>query len=327
MVNKQSSKAPSLIIVNSLYLGVMLLIILSGILFAPLTEKINTSQTILLNAAVEILVIGVPCLGLLLFYRRNIRGILRLNRPRLSSLLLTLGMAVTGYIVTVFVSLLWYGVLSRFGEPALQQIPSVSTVSEYGAALLGLCLVPAVVEEIMFRGILLTGYRRTGKIAAIGLSGVLFGIYHVTLMTIPSIILLGIAIAFTVQQTNSIYCGILFHFVFNLISTSLTFLQGYLVKMSEMVDVTALEGGLGGMPSEMMAFATVFWGVMALGALAVFMLFAYLMKKQGLSEESEYPSYNKRPLVIELIPLFITAGIIIFFWVVEIMSMLSGSII
>ncbi len=80
-----------------------------------------------------------------------------------------------------------------------------------------LALMPGVLEEIAFRGVLLHGLRRrlaSPWIAAIA-CGAVFGLFHVSLFRIVPTGLLGIMLALVVLRTRSIYPAMLWHFLNN----------------------------------------------------------------------------------------------------------------
>ena len=85
-------------------------------------------------------------------------------------------------------------------------------------------VLPPIIEEIAYRGILLGSLRRYGDKAAIIISALLFGLAHGNMSQFPYSFVLGITIAFFVIKTNSIYTGIFIHFVNNGIATFLEFL-------------------------------------------------------------------------------------------------------
>jgi membrane protease YdiL (CAAX protease family) len=329
MTERQMEKEwPNILGAGLLYLGVFVAIIFSGIFLGTRLNLEDTAQTLWANGILEILIIGVPAAIMALYYQDNMKQVLRLNKVSASNFWLTVGLAITGYIITVFISLVWYSLLSKLGEPMPQDIPSVTTNREYLVAIICICLIPAVCEELMFRGMLFSGFRRLGAVRAIILTGILFGVYHVTLMTIPSIILLGIAITWVVYQTDSLFCGVIFHFIYNFISTTLTYAQGALMQFATPTDVDLIEGGIDAMPKEMLMAAYGIWGIFAIGSVVVFFFFAYLMrKKNGYKRAKDckpIPMPHRVPIVVELIPIFITFGIIIRLWGAELMTMMMG---
>lgn len=69
-----------------------------------------------------------------------------------------------------------------------------------------------VIEEVAFRGILLTGYRRSGRVlGAILWTGFLFGLYHMNLNQFGYAVLIGIVSAFMVESTGSLIPSIVLH--------------------------------------------------------------------------------------------------------------------
>lgn len=87
-------------------------------------------------------------------------------------------------------------------------------------ALYGLSIVviPPLVEEIMFRGVILQSLRRYGDGFAVLVSAMLFGMYHGNFVQMVFAFLSGLALGFVVIRTNSLLPSILIHFINNGIS-------------------------------------------------------------------------------------------------------------
>ncbi|MEW6026582.1 MAG: type II CAAX endopeptidase family protein [Planctomycetota bacterium] len=84
--------------------------------------------------------------------------------------------------------------------------------------LLLLCIgiIPAVAEEVLFRGIILSGLKNSSTAArAIVLSGLLFGIIHIFPPQVVSVSILGMFFGLLVVKTNSIVTAIWCHFLNN----------------------------------------------------------------------------------------------------------------
>ncbi len=81
---------------------------------------------------------------------------------------------------------------------------------------LGLALVPALCEELAFRGFILTGLRRRFRPwAAVLLSSFLFALYQMNVFQFAAHFLAGIVLALLVVRSNSLFPAIVFHLVFN----------------------------------------------------------------------------------------------------------------
>ncbi|MDX1618359.1 MAG: CPBP family intramembrane glutamic endopeptidase [Balneolaceae bacterium] len=77
-------------------------------------------------------------------------------------------------------------------------------------------LVPAVCEEILYRGYVMRAFERSWGIwVAIVASGFLFGLYHLQLTNLLPLASIGILLAFVTYVSDSIYPAILAHLINN----------------------------------------------------------------------------------------------------------------
>jgi len=81
--------------------------------------------------------------------------------------------------------------------------------------LLLLAVLPALVEEYVFRGLIFLGYKKRNPLKAVLLSAVLFGFMHLNINQFSYAFVLGIVLALLVYATGSIIPGILVHFTIN----------------------------------------------------------------------------------------------------------------
>jgi sodium transport system permease protein len=95
-------------------------------------------------------------------------------------------------------------------ESALSGAPSL------WAAIALLALLPALCEELAFRGFILSGARRLGhKWWAIGFSALAFGLVHSFLHQKINAAAMGLIIGYIAVQTGSLWPGVLLHAVNN----------------------------------------------------------------------------------------------------------------
>ncbi len=81
---------------------------------------------------------------------------------------------------------------------------------------LALAAAPAICEEIAFRGFLLSGFSRGGKIRlAVILSSLAFGIIHMIPQQVFNAALMGVVLGMMCIRSRSLIPGIAFHFVYN----------------------------------------------------------------------------------------------------------------
>ncbi|MBO5873278.1 MAG: CPBP family intramembrane metalloprotease [Clostridia bacterium] len=101
------------------------------------------------------------------------------------------------------------------------QIETPDGVFGFLLVILSTAVTPALVEEFAMRGIVLGSLRKHGDGFAIIISAALFGLMHCNFMQIPFAFLVGLALAYSVIKTGSIWTGIAIHFINNLLSVCL----------------------------------------------------------------------------------------------------------
>ncbi len=80
------------------------------------------------------------------------------------------------------------------------------------------CTLVPFVEELTFRGLGFYLLRPYGAWVAILGTGVLFGLSHGLVLSLPIIIVFGVVLAWIREQTDSVYPGMLLHGTFNLVA-------------------------------------------------------------------------------------------------------------
>lgn len=85
-------------------------------------------------------------------------------------------------------------------------------------AAITVAILPAVCEELLFRGFLLSGFSSSmGKWPAIILCGCLFGALHLQPLQMPFTALVGIGLAYAALETGSVFIPIIMHCAHNLL--------------------------------------------------------------------------------------------------------------
>jgi len=74
------------------------------------------------------------------------------------------------------------------------------------------------VEELTFRGLGFSLLARFGRAPAILLVGILFGLAHGLVLSLPVIVAFGCILAWVRSRTRSVFPGMLLHGLFNLIA-------------------------------------------------------------------------------------------------------------
>ena len=98
-------------------------------------------------------------------------------------------------------------------------------------------VLPAMVEEFVFRGILFNGYRDSVIIRAAVASALLFGLFHMNVNQFSYAFVVGILFALLYEATGSLLASVTMHFTINahalVVQRLLTAYQEYVTKMAE----------------------------------------------------------------------------------------------
>jgi membrane protease YdiL (CAAX protease family) len=138
------------------------------------------------------------------------------------------------------------------------------SVIEFLVVVFVICVTPAICEEVLFRGFVLTNIRKVSKApVAIIISSLFFSLYHFQPFNIIPLAILGGFLGFVVYYSNSIYLGMLCHFFNNFFATY------YLYKYGKQdFDTPRLTN------SEVFNY-----GMTALGSLVLFLLVLFIFYK------------------------------------------------
>lgn len=100
---------------------------------------------------------------------------------------------------------------------------SINSTSKYLISLISLALLPAIGEELLFRGVLLNSCKYKGKLFAIITSSILFTLFHFNLSQLYYPLLFGFLLGSSYVLTKNILTPILIHFVNNALNISIQY--------------------------------------------------------------------------------------------------------
>jgi sodium transport system permease protein len=161
----------------------------------------------------EIVVMMGAAVLMMWTYRLNPREVLSLKPVKPAVWLAVLFAIPSGYITALGIFQIVNVVipapqqlLERFAEDVIPKgMPTWQL-------LLYVAVLPAICEELAFRGILLSGLRRKFRPAALIVGiGVMFGLFHVTLYRIAPTAALGMILTAIALMTGSVFPGMLLH--------------------------------------------------------------------------------------------------------------------
>ena len=132
-----------------------------------------------------------------------------------------IGNLLSNYIVTFAGS---FGVTFRSYEYTLEhQTDAPETAGLMLLTIVHTAVLPALLEELTFRGFLMQPLRKYGDWFAIITSALIFGLVHGNMTQVPFAILAGLALGYVNVISGSMWMNILLHFLNNLISVLYSF--------------------------------------------------------------------------------------------------------
>lgn len=148
----------------------------------------------------------------------------------------------------------------------------IDDVWTYLLAVLSMAIAPAVCEEFLFRGAILSGLRQKGNLFAIFMSAVMFSVFHLSATQFIYPFLFGVLLATIMIKTKNIWYCVTMHFFNNLVSITINFIN----HSAETTEFAHSTGNL-------------IYSIVAL-ALWVLMMWLLLRKKTALRDADEHDS-------------------------------------
>jgi sodium transport system permease protein len=182
---------------------------------SPIGGMNDFIRTVLVS---QLAVIAVPALLLTLLLARSPRQTLLLKRPPWlavpAAALLAVALHPASNVMQSLVRQLYP--ISESVRPALERMQEMFRRADFLTLVLVIAILPAVCEELAFRGFILSGFRHVGhKWRAILFTAIFFGLTHGVVQQSLLACLLGTVLGFLAVQSGSILPGIVFHVVHN----------------------------------------------------------------------------------------------------------------
>lgn len=120
-------------------------------------------------------------------------------------------------------------------------VAEVLTMDNFILSTITIALLPAVAEELLFRGVILTSFKKKyGAIIAVIISALIFGIYHMNWVQGIYASILGIALGFVYVKTGSLFATIILHFLNNFYAVLINFVNSLNFEITNIMVVVLL---------------------------------------------------------------------------------------
>ncbi len=191
----------------------------------PETWTQFTKQTVI----VLIATVGIPAILMAMFLTRRPAQSLRLAPCSIPAGCAAVLAAICLHPVVMWLTSVVVSIYPPTGDMDLvQQVMSAifADAPSVWAILLVIAFVPAVIEEIAFRGFILSGMQSLGSnFKAVVITSILFGVAHSILQQSIVTFFVGLVIGFIAVRTTSLIPCILYHAVHNGLSVLISIVQ------------------------------------------------------------------------------------------------------
>ena len=124
------------------------------------------------------------------------------------------------------------------------------------------CVTPAICEELLFRGVILSGFRQYGAKIAIICSSLIFTFMHGNAEQTVHQFIIGVVVGYIFYQTGNLWLGVIVHFFNNFISVTSAYVLSWFTPETteEVVETAAQNPWLGLLASGIIAAILAYFG-------------------------------------------------------------------
>lgn len=190
----------------------------------------SASNSLLLKLVAVLTVFLLPTAVFLMLRGQGYGRVLRLRAPRVSHIPFLIAAFFALFCGCILLSLLCGGIDSLGNSATVYETPPAPDPI-YGICMtVVLAILPAILEEFFFRGIVVAEYERRGGIRAVLMSALLFSLCHFDLRNLPVYLFSGVLLVMVLFATDSLLATVLLHMLYNIVSL---FGQRYLNALYE----------------------------------------------------------------------------------------------
>ncbi|HHV59918.1 MAG TPA: CPBP family intramembrane metalloprotease [Clostridiaceae bacterium] len=161
------------------------------------------------------------------FARNNdILKVFRLNKLKFSHIVIVALVSIPACFAAKALNTINLYMLQPFVDIPEVYLPVPGNISELLVVIFTIAVTPAICEEFLFRGLMLSSYEIRGSMRAVVITSIMFAIYHFDITNVAGTIFSGILFGYMVLRTNSLYSAVIAHFINNTIAELLIYRSG-----------------------------------------------------------------------------------------------------
>lgn len=226
----------------------LLIMVVALLLMVYVGGMVSTSAPPAISLIVQQIFIGVLPILAAIYIKADMKKVFSLTLPKFKDLLGSIVLGVGGICLNLVVSSLLSMAFPSDSEGLNEMYTSILDGVPFALGLCLMALLPAVCEELMYRGYMLTAFQnRMSLTKAVIIVSLLFGISHMSMIKLLPTALLGATLAYMIHKSGSILSSVLVHFLNNAFAvvtlyygTEIAFLSDETMTMPVLVGMTMI---------------------------------------------------------------------------------------
>lgn len=206
------------------------------------------------------------------------------------AILAAIGLCMFTNIINSYILAILSEMGAEIPEPPQMMEP---TLTSLGLNLLVMAVLPALLEEMIYRGYILRTLRPYGNVFAVIVSSMLFSLMHGNLRQIPFAFIVGLVLGFLYVLTDNIWMSVTVHFANNAISV-----------LMEYLGFSLSDTAVG------YFYAMIIYGLTFVGGLALIVLFLRYRQQMRVRRIDTYLTVSKKTATLFATPCFMICVIL-----------------
>ncbi len=209
------------LLVPALTVFLLILLLLSNRIFIMQSDGIESAnEELLLICVLQIMIFVFPCITYYFLRGRTLNTPFMISSMHNGGLLFVIEASLLLISGNLLIKCFYYIGSGKLPSGIDHIVPDTASVNDASAAavILAVALLPAICEELFFRGIVLAEYRVFGSFNAVVFSSICFAMIHFSVEAFPLYFFSGLVLGVAATVTKSIFIPIIIHFISNMLS-------------------------------------------------------------------------------------------------------------
>ena len=260
---------------NRLYLGIILMYIVVNMGVQVIASAFHVRFTYLQLLLIAQIGYASPAIVYVAKKKQPLRECIRLKKL---NLLTVVSLVVFAFSVMPLMTLLNMLSLLISRNHIQATVDGMLNQTNFFACLFAIGILPAILEEFVYRGAIYNQHRKGSVIKAILCSGLFFGLLHMNINQFSYAFAMGIVLALVVEATGSILGAIIVHGTINGFSVTISKLQPYFEAKMQNATGKAIDAAASVSRESILAVLPSYVGLAVIATLFAGFLLLLIMK-------------------------------------------------